>query len=96
MGHDYQFYRIMGRVTDSSARPLESVCVRLRLHGEMHETQVLDSDRTSLRGEYYFEHSLLMGSTLRIEVEDPDTERIADYKEFRLGTVEDISINFVI
>ncbi len=96
MGQDFQFYRIMGRVTDFNAKPLESVSVRLRRAGESHETEVLSADRTSLRGEYYFELSLREGSCLRIEIESADGERIIDYRDFKVGSVDDISINFVI
>ncbi len=96
MGQDFQFYRIMGRVTDSGAQPLESVSVRLRRAGETHETEVLAADRTSPRGEFYFELSLRMGSYLRLEVEDPCTERIMDYRDFRISDMEDVTINFVL
>lgn len=93
---DYQFYRIMGRITDSNAQPMESVSVRLRRAGETHETEVLSADRTSLRGEFFFELSLLEGSQLRIEIEDPHSCRIIDYRDFKAGAIDDITINFVI
>ncbi len=95
MENNYQFYRIMGRVTDGSAQPLEDMAVRLRRSGENHETEILSSERTNAKGEYYFELSLRIGARFRLEVYDQYNERV-DYMDFVVHQMEEVTINFVV
>jgi len=95
MENNYQFYRIMGRVSDSYANPQEDMAVRLRRSGENHETEILASERTNAKGEYYFEMSLKIGQRFRLEINDQYNERV-DYMDFVVHSQEDITINFVV
>lgn len=96
MDTDFQFYRIKGRITDSRANILEDVTVLLKRANAVHETEIIVSDRSNGRGEYYFEESLRIGERLRIEVVDYNNRFPGDSREFTLQQSEDITINFVL